>query len=321
MNERRPEESTESFKIRQLRELEQALEEEPVSYDEFRRQRSGLEAKPADTTVIIDKQAEEAATFEQMNRKGINVNVVDQKRSEKKTDTRTFEIGESAWDCYTGQVTMRYVIRNLVEKTNFKVGYDEPKSIDVGQHVKVAALGYKLNGNERVSFVDREDTVAAESLIYQVIRHPDGYLWSEPSVVDSKDEMAGDLLKSHPLSKHLTQEERDRAMIWIQISQIPAEEVIKFAQLHKYGTGTPPKKPEDTQGTLRHDYGSQLESAHEAFFDKVESDKKTPVQIPYTPVDPHAETQPTPYVKTPKPAVRVKKKGTTRSVAGFEFDE
>jgi len=312
MAERKAGESTGTFRLRQIAELEQALEQDPIALEDLKREKS--HANPSKTTVVIDKESEEAATFEQMNRKGINVNVVNKERSEKKTDTRTFEIGESVWDCYPGQNTMRYIIKNLVEKTNFKVGHDDHRRIDVGQHVRVIALGYKLNGNERVSFIDEEDTVAAESLIYRVVRHPDGYLWSEPSTIDSQDEMAADLLKSHPLSKHLTQEERDRSMIWIQISQIPAEEVIRLTQLHKYGSGTPPEKPEDTQGILSNDYTNTSASHIDDFFEKAD-------ETPYTPVDPHAETQPTPYVKTTKPAVRVKKKGTTRSVAGFDFDE
>lgn len=267
--------------------LEKALDSEPLLIDTSEQPTSFLDAAEAfakkeeekrrkiavQDTLVIDPSTQESGRYEDHIRRNTQINITGKGKTERETDTRQFAIGKGERGEYSGPTSLQYIVKNLVEHHNTGLSEDDPEKINEGQYIQVIALGYKI-GDERITFIGKDDSMVAESSIYQVSRHPDGYLWSEPAV--GMSEVAGDLLQGHPLAKGLTKEQRSQAQIWIQLAHLPDKEVIKRVQLMNNGTGTPITSPEDTIGTLDQGFDEAAETRLADFF----SEEKTPVQNP-----------------------------------------
>lgn len=273
---KRPGETTNIFNARKLKELEEALESEAVEISECQKPRDLVILATQDTDVIPENAL---GNYEDHIKRDTQIRI---SGKERKTETRQFEIGKGERGEYPGPTSLQYIVKNLVEHHNTRLNGDNIEEIREGQYIQVIALGYRI-GEKRIAFVGEDDSIVAESSIYQVAKHPEGYLWSEPAV--GMSEVAGDLLQGHPLAKDLTKEERYQSQVWIQLAHIPDKEVIERLKIMNNGTGTPIKNPEDAIGKLHKNFEEAAETRLTDFF----SEEKTPTQTP----KPKENSQPT----------------------------
>lgn len=273
MTGKKPRESTKAFRLRQLKEVDEALAAEPELYvgegigsqnwDSYDPNKTKVgspeEQEGLETNVESPKPIDD---LEELSRKGVRVTNGD---TERKCDTTVIGIGEGPIDLYDGVNPIAFVVRNIAEKTLAIEKGDDINPLEEGLIVEILAVGYELDGKPH-NLVE-EKCPGALSPPFKVIRHEGGYWWAEP--VESgpaTPNNLGDLLKDHPKCRGLTEDERNRTKIYVQLLRYSEEEYAKHLGLIKHGTGTPPSRPEDTQGKLHKTYQSAAETRIEEFF-------------------------------------------------------
>lgn len=277
---KRPGESTGSFRIRQLREIEEAIESEPELFVDGPRGNSSRHNHNSNKTEVIAPQDQPKRPLSNGGYSGgENVQVCDDmlnqddlethlengvktrdtgrtRRTEKGAETAVIGIGKGPRRTYIGSYNPGFVVKDIAEKT-FGEGI-----LAEGDVVEVLVLGYELR-DQRILFVD-DKFVGVPSPPYKLVKQPEGHILGEPALQSVTYPVSlADMLNNHPKGKGLTEEEKTNVKVFVQVlKKSKAEELEVLNQALQ----VPTVKPEESQGRLAPDFGSDAEMRLDSFF-------------------------------------------------------
>ncbi|MEM4230400.1 MAG: hypothetical protein QXF25_00785 [Candidatus Pacearchaeota archaeon] len=276
---RMPGESTEAFNKRQLAEIEKALAAEPEEISV----NNGEKPSSSKTEVIPSEQPSTPKCYESPPKQEqtlvftaekkddleshLNVGVKSRKgKLERKCETTVFKIGESKRDWYNGFTRMGFVVKSITENTieAERLKDREDLVLEEGKIVKILVLGYQLDG-ETHSLIE-PGCEAGLSPPYKIVKKPEGYFFGEPALPGPYPEVLGDLLKNHPKTKHLSEEERARAKIYVQLFEYSPDTEIKIVQALLTTHISSTEEPQSTQIFSGEEFEKEVATRLNEFF-------------------------------------------------------